>query len=277
MTSSAEGTSKTLDPDQVERAVQLGLLVNAAYAMHARDPDALTPPPGPDFVPGYDFVAWVQMEDFFSVRKFLQFYGFIARSQSQPAEFALAIRGTSGAVEWFDDLTSMALTPFLEPGLGWGEVGFGFQEIYKTMRVCLSDSRDGRGTGRAADVPRHIRRTGGRSGPPSRRQRRAGESRAPGGLARAPVDYGDRSQSRVGAGDALCRRQLHQGIQGRHAAALHVRVAARRGQGFFADVQSARNGIRGGSSMCSIWCRTSRSSGSGTWTPCISILRVRRR
>ena len=135
MTSPSEITPQPLTPEQTEQAVQLGLFVNIAYAMYVSAPTNPAPPPPPNFIPGYEFVAWVQMQDFLFSEGALEFYGLIAQRTSKPNEFVLAIRGTSDPEEWVDDITSMFLDPFLDPSLGWGSVGYGFKRIYQTMRV----------------------------------------------------------------------------------------------------------------------------------------------
>lgn len=135
MTSAGETIPQTLTPEQTERAVQCGLFVNVAYAMYGGDPDNPAPTPPSNFIPDYEFFAWVQMRDFLFGQGDYEFYGLIAQRKSKPDEYVLAIRGTSDTVELVDDLTSMFLTPFLDPSLGWGQVGYGFNRIYQTMRV----------------------------------------------------------------------------------------------------------------------------------------------
>lgn len=135
MTSPGQIIPPTLNPEQIEQAVQCGLLVNVAYTMYGSAPNNPAPPPPSPFFPDYNFVAWVQMQDFLFSQGAWEFYGLIAQHKSKPNEFILAIRGTSDAVEVVDDLTSMFLDPFLDPSLGWGQVGYGFKRIYQTMRV----------------------------------------------------------------------------------------------------------------------------------------------
>jgi|SRR5215469_8034745 len=78
-------------------AVLYGQFVQAAYSMYGAAPNNLTPPPSPDFPAGYNLVAWVQMQDFIIGSTGPTFYGF------NPNQFALAIRGTSNGIEWWDD------------------------------------------------------------------------------------------------------------------------------------------------------------------------------
>ena len=113
------------------KAAFYGQLVNAAYAMYDNDPTNPAPKP-PSPLPGdYNFVAWVQMKDFIFNYGNWTCYGLIAQNPSGANDYVLAIRGTSDWVEWWDDLTSMVLTPMP----GFGEVGYGFYSIYQTLRV----------------------------------------------------------------------------------------------------------------------------------------------
>ena len=123
-----ESAQHTYDPTQ---AVLYGRLVAVAYQMYDNAPDNPTPAPPAPFLAGYQFVAWVQMKDFVIEDGDWTFYGLIAQSTTDTNKFILAIRGTSNLTEWWDDLTSMVLAP-LE---GFGEVGYGFNRIYQTLRV----------------------------------------------------------------------------------------------------------------------------------------------
>jgi len=84
-------------PFDPKAAVLYGQFVQAAYSMYGAAPNNLTPPPSPDFPAGYNLVAWVQMQDFIIGSTGPTFYGF------NPNQFALAIRGTSNGIEWWDD------------------------------------------------------------------------------------------------------------------------------------------------------------------------------
>ncbi len=111
-------------------AVKFGLFVKAAYQMHTADPNGMNPKPI-GIPSGYQFLAWVQMRDFVFASGAWAFYGFIAQNTASPHEFVLAIRGTSSPEEWWDDLTSAALTPWSGAGL----IGYGFSRIYETLQV----------------------------------------------------------------------------------------------------------------------------------------------
>jgi Lipase (class 3) len=122
--------SRSFDPAM---AVSCAKLVELAYQMFEDDVSGIAQPdpPLPFPVPGYEFVAWVQMKDFILVPGPYRFYGLIAQSATDPNKFVLAIRGTETLEEMFDDLTAMALVDWEN----FGKVGFGFSEIYKTMRI----------------------------------------------------------------------------------------------------------------------------------------------
>jgi hypothetical protein len=112
-------------------AVNYGRFVSLAYAMYAAAPNSPTPPPPLQFPTGYKFIAWVQMKDFLIATGGWSFYGIVAQSTSDPNKFVLAIRGTASPVEWFDDATSLILVPWAGPG----QVGYGFNRIYRTLRI----------------------------------------------------------------------------------------------------------------------------------------------
>jgi hypothetical protein len=123
-----------LPPPYVAHAVSLGLFVKAAYWMydHAHPAGNPTPTPPSPFLPDYNFVAWVQMKDFFIKEEDYSFYGLLAQNQSNSNRYVLAIRGTRSDSEWWVDFRSMeqvALTNF------GGYVGLGFNDVYQTMRV----------------------------------------------------------------------------------------------------------------------------------------------
>jgi predicted chitinase len=122
-------------------AVQYGLFIDAAYSMYdyaKKNNSTPTPPPQSDFPPGFQLVAWVQMQDFIVLSTPPQFYGFIAQSINNPSRFVLALRGTEDPTEWFDNITSIIKVPFRAPGCG--SVSFGFNRIYNTMEIIEAAS-----------------------------------------------------------------------------------------------------------------------------------------
>jgi len=115
-------------------AVFYGKFVNAAYAMFKRKPSDLKPEPLPGEIPDpYELVAWIHMTDFFLDDKVPRFYGFVAQNQNASQEFILAIRGTEGKIEWYDDAFAF-LVPF-KPAGDNGRVHRGFDKIYSSMRI----------------------------------------------------------------------------------------------------------------------------------------------
>jgi hypothetical protein len=113
-------------------AVFYGKFLMAAYKMYEGCPDNPTPPIAP-LPAGYEFVAWVQMQDFTPLGPLpYTFYGLIASNSSNPNQCVLAIRGTEIDIEWIDDATNIAAVPMPEFG---GMVGYGFYTIYRTFQV----------------------------------------------------------------------------------------------------------------------------------------------
>jgi lipase (class 3) len=124
--------SKPLDKKE---AVLYGQFVNAAYKMFKQDRTQLRPEPAPGDIPDpYELVAWLNMSDFtFWGREIPRFYGLIGRHREQKHNFILAIRGTEGATEWFDD--AMAFLVRFRQVPNAGRVARGFDKIYSTLKV----------------------------------------------------------------------------------------------------------------------------------------------
>jgi len=115
-------------------AASWGRFVDAAYAMFKRDRTALTPEPQPHDLPdSYELVAWLNMTDFGIFSNQTKFYGLIARSVQNRHEFVLAIRGTEGVMEWWDDVFT-GLVPFTQVPQA-GRVEKGFDKIYSSLKV----------------------------------------------------------------------------------------------------------------------------------------------
>jgi triacylglycerol lipase len=115
-------------------AILYGLLVQGAYAMFKRDPTNLRPEPQLGDIPDpYEFVAWIHMSDFIFGRTESRFYGFIARNKNTQEDFAVALRGTEGFAEWWDDASSY-LVPFAQVPHS-GQVAHGFDKIYSTLQI----------------------------------------------------------------------------------------------------------------------------------------------
>lgn len=73
------------------------------------------------------------------------FYGFLARSQSDPAQHVVAIRGTEGIVEWAIDAE---FAPIPHPAFPQAQVEQGFWGVYQTM--SLADPATGATTHQSA-------------------------------------------------------------------------------------------------------------------------------
>jgi hypothetical protein len=115
-------------------AILYGRFVAAAYTMYGNAASHnQRPPASADFPPGYKLLAWIQMRDFILDNTDLTFYGFVAQNESNPNEAIVAIRGTSNAVEWWDDVNAAGMTPFRVQNCG--NVGLGFERIYNTLEV----------------------------------------------------------------------------------------------------------------------------------------------
>jgi hypothetical protein len=115
-------------------AILYGGLVQGVYAMFRRDPTNLRPEPQPGDLPDpYEFVAWIRMSDFIPGHDEPRFYGYIARNKNTQDDFAVAIRGTEGLVEWWDD-ASAYMVPFAQVPHA-GRVAHGFDRIYSTLKI----------------------------------------------------------------------------------------------------------------------------------------------
>ena len=128
-----------------QEAILYGRFVNAIYAIFKRDPTLLRPEPAPNDIPDpYELVAWLNMSDFtFWGREIPKFYGILCRHREQKHNFVLAIRGTEGAVEWFDD--AMAFLVRFRQVPNAGRVARGFDKIYSTLKV-VKRHPDAKGT-----------------------------------------------------------------------------------------------------------------------------------
>ncbi len=119
--------------DQAEAAFY-GRFIDAAYSMFLRDPAQLKPVPVPGEIPDpYELVAWINMNDFGIFSTEPKFYGLLARHQQNRHQFVLAIRGTEGAMEWWDDAVTR-LVPFAQVPHA-GRVEKGFDRIYSSLKV----------------------------------------------------------------------------------------------------------------------------------------------
>jgi triacylglycerol lipase len=115
-------------------AILYGKMIQGAYAMFKREPSNLRPEPQPTDIPDpYEFVAWIHMSDFIFGRKEPKFYGIVACNKNTQEDFAVAIRGTEGSTEWWDD-ASIHQVPFSQFPHS-GRVAHGFDKIYSTLKI----------------------------------------------------------------------------------------------------------------------------------------------
>ena len=127
--SNARSSTPTFDPIE---AAGYGAFVEAAYAAHAPDESNLKP----DIVlpAGWKNAAWVTMRDFPPIGPTVErFYGYIATQEDGPG-VVLALRGTVGWMEWYDDFV-ITFQPFKSGALPTGLVSTGFARIYSTLLV----------------------------------------------------------------------------------------------------------------------------------------------
>lgn len=123
-----------LPNEDLAQAIELDQLNKIAYDMYGKDPLI---PNFPGFK-GYEFVAWVQMQDFdfHSHESPYCFYGFIVRKTAEANSYVLVIRGTENAKELYDDFKAASSVPFEH-----GKIAYGFDRIFGTMRVVGPDGK----------------------------------------------------------------------------------------------------------------------------------------
>lgn len=120
-------------------AAKYGELVNGAYDMFTAEPHNLTPSPSSRFLkPGWSWtlIAWITMKDFILGASDDRFYGVVLQSPNPATsgfDYAIAIRGTEGPLEWIDD--AMAVPVPFTPVPNSGRVAYGFDKIYSTLNV----------------------------------------------------------------------------------------------------------------------------------------------
>jgi triacylglycerol lipase len=84
--------------------------------------------------PGYELVRTIQMSDFLGPTTSRVFYGYVAVGGT-PSTAVVALRGTSTATEWWDDM-HWSLVPFTRVTSG-GRVAQGFYDIYNTFGTSV--------------------------------------------------------------------------------------------------------------------------------------------
>ena len=120
-------------PFDKKQAFFYGQFVEAAYTMYRNPgPDPLRPQPN-GIPEGYELGAWIHMSDFLLNLEKVEFYGIVVHKNDDPGARVIAIRGTEGAREWADDAAAVPVPFHQVPGAG--RVAYGFDRIYKTLKV----------------------------------------------------------------------------------------------------------------------------------------------
>jgi triacylglycerol lipase len=136
-------------------AAKYGDLINAVYGMFKSDPHNLKPAPA-DFGPEWRHIAWIDMNDFFLGISDPRFYGVVLQATDAATagfDYAIAIRGTEGSLEWIDD--AMALPVPFAPVPDSGRVAYGFDKIYSTLNVTRAATAQRLQTA----IPAHTQKT----------------------------------------------------------------------------------------------------------------------
>jgi triacylglycerol lipase len=128
------GVEMPVNPMDPATAVIWGPFVQAAYDQFVSDPGESNPSSITNLPPGYTLVRTIQMSDFIGPTTSRVFYGYIAVGGDPPTA-VVALRGTSTAVEWWDDL-HWNLVPFTRVSNG-GKVAQGFYDIYNTFGTSV--------------------------------------------------------------------------------------------------------------------------------------------
>jgi triacylglycerol lipase len=110
-------------------AAQKANLVDIAYTMF--DEGGLQPLPPQELErAGYELTHYLQGKDFDTP----SFYGYLAVSTGDPADWVLVVRGTEGAPEWLLDFSAVPV--LFEPHKEAGFVALGFLVIYQTFTLA---------------------------------------------------------------------------------------------------------------------------------------------
>lgn len=122
-----------------QQAAELGLLVAYAMDQYQTAPTSLAPTPDPRLSPKWRIVGYLTATDCVLRNEALcrtVCYGYLAQSSADPTVFVAAVRGTNGAIEWFEDsLFSQVPHPVA------GKVEAGFWGIYASMQYSPVDGK----------------------------------------------------------------------------------------------------------------------------------------
>lgn len=118
-------------------ALDYGYFVKAAVDVYTAFPTVLSPTQDqyPDFPAGYRLLFNINMTDFFESVLKPAYYGFIAVDLSNPSSIVIAIRGTQGLIEWWDDFHLQPTPCPFAPNSG--NVVTGFLDLYSSLKVTV--------------------------------------------------------------------------------------------------------------------------------------------
>ncbi|MDN5286413.1 MAG: hypothetical protein JWR38_2687 [Mucilaginibacter sp.] len=123
-------------------ALDYGYFVKSAIDVYTALPNIISPTQNqyPDFPEGYRLLFNIHMTDFFGPFKKTVYYGFIAIDLSNPSSIVIAIRGTMGLKEWWDDLHLYSVPCPFAPNSG--RVVAGFLDLYNSLKVSVPGAPD---------------------------------------------------------------------------------------------------------------------------------------
>ncbi|SDP50488.1 Lipase (class 3) [Mucilaginibacter sp. OK268] len=116
-------------------ALDYGYFVKAAYDVYNALPDVLSPTQDqyPEFPSGYRLLFNIQMSNFFGPILKPVYFGFAAIDLSNPSSIVIAIRGTVGWMEWWDNLHAYPVPCPFAPNSG--NVVAGFLDLYNSLKI----------------------------------------------------------------------------------------------------------------------------------------------
>ncbi|RBP48760.1 lipase family protein [Arenicella xantha] len=117
-----------------QEIIDFGQMVNLTYDQFHRYSSDFSPPAPDTFVAGYRATQNLHSQDKPSDSK-REFYGYLARSNADPQHLIIAVRGTSDAAEWLDDV-KFDKVPFSH-NAKHGRVELGFKQVFD--RFAISD------------------------------------------------------------------------------------------------------------------------------------------